>query len=356
MTSTLWTLESTDNPRFPYRLTIARSGNTLLRLLVQERWPGQQGNVFCLRDDGGDDYSAVEVERVPVVSLQRFGKRLAVVLDRAKNKRCDFLFLSKPYKTREGEYEQIFWRTERGLRERKPKVKLSTYTQSSLTIIVDSSERYPWRFPGDTVVRKRLPMGDYALIEEASILALVERKTFDNLLHEFGRMHIFHQQLSELDAYLNAALVIEANYSDFLNPKKMKHYPPAFAAKAIAELHVLHPRLTIVFAGNRKLSQEWCRQFFSATIAHKEDIPLQFVADIIRRYGIPPEASGGSFYVMKRALEHDFPGEFTVAAVRKAFPDVPESTVQRVLRDLKAEGVIEATGRGRASYWRKLPQ
>ncbi|MGC8900817.1 MAG: hypothetical protein ACP5OF_05100 [bacterium] len=45
-----------------------------------------------------------EVERVPVVSLNRYGKRLAVVLDRAINKRCDFLFLTKRYKTQEGEY------------------------------------------------------------------------------------------------------------------------------------------------------------------------------------------------------------------------------------------------------------
>lgn len=355
MTSTLWILESTENPRFPYRLTIARNGKALLRLLVQERWPGQKGNVFCLRDEGNaDDYPVVEVERVPVVALQRFGKRLAVVLDRAKNKRCDFLFLSKPYKTREGEYEQIFWRTERGLRERKPRVKLSTYTSSPLTVAVDSSERYPWRFPGDTVARERLPMGDYALMRETKILALVERKTFDNLLHEFGRMHIFHQQLAELDAYLNAAVVIEANYSDFLNPKKMKYYPPAFAAKAIAELHALHPRLTIVFAGNRKLAQEWCRQFFSAITAHEEDLPLLAVAEIIRRYGAPQESSGGTFYAMKRALEHEFPRKFAVADVRKAFPDVPESTVQRVLRDLKADGVIEAVGRGKTSYWQNI--
>jgi len=41
--------------------------------------------------------------------MKRYGKRLAIVLDRAINKRCEFLFLKKKYKQKEGEYEQIEW-------------------------------------------------------------------------------------------------------------------------------------------------------------------------------------------------------------------------------------------------------
>jgi hypothetical protein len=354
MPNTLWILEATDSEKFPYRLTIARNEKILLRLWVQERWPGQKGHVFCIRDeDGTDEYPTLEIERVPVISLNRYGKKLAVVLDRPKNKRCDFLFLTKKYKSKEGEYEQIFWRTERGLRERKPKVKLSTYTRSTLSIAIDSAERYPWRFPNDTVTREKLPVGDYALKEGNRILALVERKTFDNLLHEFGRMHIFHQQLSEFEAYRHVALVIEANYSDFLNPNKMKHYPPTFASKAIAELHALHPNLTIVFTGNRKLAQEWTHQYFSAITGHEEDTPHRKVSEVVANYGMPPEATGGIFYEMKQIIENDFPHEFTVAMIRESFPDAPESTVRRVLRNLKADGVIEACGRGKKGSWRK---
>jgi len=68
--------------------------------------------------------------------------------------------------------------------------------------------------------RTKNPAGrDYALITQDGIKALVERKTFENLLGEFGRMPLLHQALGELEAYRYSALVIEANYSDFLNPK-----------------------------------------------------------------------------------------------------------------------------------------
>ena len=159
-------------------------------------------------------------------------------------------------------------------------------------------------------------------------MAVVERKTLDNLVAEFGRMSVFHQQLSELEAYRNSALVIEANYSDFLNPEKMKFYPPAFSAKAIAEIHTFHPSLPIVFAGNRKLGQEWTYQFFSAITAHEEDTPHHKVSEVVTGYGKTPEATGGSYYEIRESIESEFPQEFTIAMMRETFPDVPEALTQ----------------------------
>ena len=354
MPQTLWILEATKETKFPYLATITRDDKILLRLRVQDRWPGQKGHVFCVRVPDEVDWPVLEeIERVPVTSLRRYGKRLAVVLDRPKNKRCDFLFLTKEYKTKAGQYEQIFWRTERGLKERKPRVKLSTYTNRELTIAIDSGERYAWHFPGHTTTREQLPMGDYALKDGNRLLAVVERKTMDNILHEFGRMPIFHQQLAELEAYHHAALVIEANYSDFLNPRKMMYYPPAFAAKAIAELHAYHPQLSIVFAGSRKLACEWAHQFFSAVTAHGDDTPHHKISEVVADYGTPPETGGGSYYDIRHAVETDFPPEFTKALLRETFPDVPPYTLQRVLRDLKKDGLIESHKRGKKSYWIK---
>lgn len=354
MSNTIWILESIDNPKFPYLLTIRKDGAALLCLRVQDKWPGQKGHVFCVRE--GDDPARCtieEIERVPVISMRRYGKRLAIVLDRPKNKRCDFLFLTKKYKTREGEYDQIFWRTERGLKERKPRVKLSTYTKSGLTIAIDSNERYAWKFPNSTVSREQLPVGDYALKDSNRIVALVERKTMDNLVHEFGRMSVFHQQLTELEAYRHAAVVVEANYSDFLNPKKMRYYPPAFTAKAIGEIYALHPKLPVVFAGNRKLAQEWTLRFFTSITAHEEDRPHHAVSDAVSHYGTPPETTGGSYYAIRHTLETEFPVELTKAMMRERFPNVPEATLNRVLRDLKKEGIIERIGMGKNCYWVK---
>lgn len=282
---TFFILERVNDEKFPFRLTIRDEERTILALRVQDKWPGQKGNIFCLREEGRELEAPVEeVERVPVKSIKRFGKRLSIVLDRAKNKRCDFLFLKKKYKKKEGEYEQIFWRTQKALTERKTKFKLSTYHSGKLNIIIDSNEKYPWSFPNSVVEREKLPVGDYALKEKEGILAVVERKTFENLLAEFGRMAAFHQQLAELTTYEYSALVIEAAYMNFLNPKKQKHYSTSFAAKAIGEIHAMHPGLTVVFAGNRKLANEWTFRFFEAVASHENDTPPHNVMEIVKNY------------------------------------------------------------------------
>jgi hypothetical protein len=119
-------------------------------------------------------------------------------------------------------------------------------------------------FPGAITERGAISAGDYALMDGDKILAVVERKTLDNLLANFGMMPVLHQRLAELAAQDNHALVIEASYADFLNPKKVRHYTSSFCAKAIAELYALHPTLRVVFCVNRKVANEWTRHFFRA--------------------------------------------------------------------------------------------
>lgn len=297
---TFFVLERVPEERFPYRLTLRRGERVLLALRVQDRWPGQKGNVFCIREEKGVWAAPCEeLERVTVLVLKRLGKRLSLVLDRPRRKRCDFLFLSKQYKSKEGSYEQIFWRTQRALTAHRPKAKLSTSGTFSLRILVDSSEKYSWKFPDCQVAKGKLPVGDYAVVDEqGGILAVVERKSFENILAEFGRMPLFHQQLPELCSYPYCALVIEANYSDFLNPSKVPYYRPSFTAMALAEMNALHPGLSVVFAGTRKLGQEWTLRFFGAVQAHKEDAPHPKVMEVPADCGssLPQEArKAGSF-------------------------------------------------------------
>ena len=45
-----------------------------------------------------------ELERVPVVALRRYGRRLSVVLARPRQKRCDFQIVDKAYKHPESRY------------------------------------------------------------------------------------------------------------------------------------------------------------------------------------------------------------------------------------------------------------
>lgn len=297
-----------------------------------------------------------EIERVPVVSLRRYGKRLAVVLDRSKNKRCDFLFLKKRYKTKDGEYEHIFWRTQQALRERRPRVKLTLQGSSALHVLADTGERYPWRFSNAEIERIALPVGDYALAGADGLLTVVERKTFDNLLAEFGRMSVFHQALGELEAYSCSALVIEAAYADFLKADKLKYYSPSFAAKVIGEIHAMHPGLTVVFAGNRKLANEWTLRFFAAVQSHEEDIAQPKVAEAVAEYGRKQKRDtwqGGTYFEARKAIG-EMPQQFTFAELRKACAGISDVTLRRALHDLRKEDKISCRGEGRTSFWEKL--
>ncbi len=352
MQEVFWVLEATPDPRFPYRLSIEKGGNLILRLRVQERWPGSKGQIFCMREEGREWPAPLyEVERVPVISLRRFGKRLAIILDRAQNKRCDFLFLEKPYKTKQGKYEQIFWRTEKALKERRLRVKLTVRGSPILQIAIDIKERYPWKFHGCTLKKVNLPAGDYALLDKDGIQAVVERKTLENMLTEFSRMSAFHQQLGELEAYPHSALVIEANFSDFLKPEKMRFYSPSFALKALSEMFALHPHLQIVFAGNRKLAREWTLSFFSTLKSHQEDIPHPSVSEAIKAYGIPSLFYGGVYYDLRKRIEK-LPHTFTFEMIRKICPDVPEMILKKSLQKMKKDNLLRRVNK----KWEKIDE
>ncbi len=181
--------------------------------------------MFCLRDTGDAAGEVLdEIERVPVASLKRFGRRLSLVLDRGRRKRCEFLFLEKKFKNKDGVYEQIFFRTPGAIRGHRTRGRPHLHGQADLLIAIDSNERYPWRFSGYRTERRKLAVGDYALMgDHDAPRAVIERKTFDNLLHDFAQVQLLHQQLAELGSFPNGALVIEAQYGDFLNRARVKH-------------------------------------------------------------------------------------------------------------------------------------
>ena len=274
-----WILERTQNDRFPYRLQILRGGKPWLTLRTQDRWPAAGRHIFCLREDDppAPDEMLQELERVDIIAFNERGRRISVVLDRKRYKRCDFLFLKKSYKGRQGEsYEQIFWLTQRSIEQHRPAFKLvSRQGNTEMVVRIHSNEKYPWRFPGAVTERGVISAGDYALMDGDNILAVVERKTLDNLLADFGTMPVLHQRLAELAAQDNHALIVESPYADFLSPKKMHHYNPGFCVKAIAELYALHPHLRIVFCANRKIANEWTRHFFAAVWGLQEVNELQ---------------------------------------------------------------------------------
>lgn len=357
MTSAYWILEQIDDVKFPYRLSIKQNNKLLISLYVQEKWPGTKGQIFCIREDPAERMPAISlVEKVPIISINRYGKRMAVVLDRSAKKRCDFLFLKKRYRTREGEYEQIFWRTQNALNQRRAKVKLTLQGSDALTIIIDHGERYAWKFPNCDTSVNSLPAGDYALIDSPSsnILAVIERKTFDDLVASLGKLAVFHQKLGELAAYPHSALVIEANYYDFLKPTGQPYYSPSFMAKAIAELQVMHPGLTMIFAGSRKLANQWAIRFFSAVRSHYDDKPDFMIAEALDTYK-PVVFTGGSFFVKDHIMEM-MAGQFSFAEAKEKFSHVSDSVLRKALAQLSEERRLIVFKTGRINTWHKPDQ
>lgn len=113
---------------------------------------------------------------MPVANLTRVGRKLALVLDRPNRKRCERLAIQKPRADGTGLDEQIFFRTETGFRAHRSRsrVELRQATETAITVVIDSTERYPWRFPGATVTRRKLPTGDYALLSGERLRAVIE--------------------------------------------------------------------------------------------------------------------------------------------------------------------------------------
>jgi len=348
---TTWSVHHLGPGRFPYRVAIERDGRTVLAVRAAAPWPGPGQQVFCLREDGSDPTGPSEpVEQCPVVSLNRIGRKFTVVLDRPQRKRCEFLFVTKPRRDGSGDYEQVFFRTESGIRAHRSRTRAEVQPREvQLDVVVDSGEKYAWRFPGATVTTRRLAVGDYALVQDERITAVVERKSYDNVLSDLGAVQAWHHALADLARHERAALVIEAQYGDFLDERRLDgRWPSLHVARVLAEIAVLHPRLPIVFAGTRKLANQWTYRFFLACATHEESRQLEF----LREDG----SARADWTAPVRAEE-----QVRVAAMAATVPfavreladrlQLPVPVVRRVLVALAEEGKVRCLGRGRAATW-----
>lgn len=350
----IWTVERTAHRRLPFRIAIEQGGRLLFAVRAQSAWPGPGQQIFCLRERDVDAAEALEpVERVPVAHLARVGRKLTVVLDRPTRKRCEFLAIEKTAKRDGRRYEQVFFRTEAGIRAHRSRtrVELLPGTAVPLVVAVDSSERYPWRFPGGRLTRRRLAAGDYALLQDGRSVAVVERKTFDNLLSDVGAIQALHHQWQDLARFPHAAVVIEAQYGDFLDERRLAgRWPAAHLARVLAELSALHPGLPVVFAGNRKLANAWCVRFFTACAEAAAVPQLELVREAVARYEPAAPGAGVDARVRATALGRA-DAAFALAELAAALPEVPRPRIRRLLGELEAEGLLSRDGRGRGTRW-----
>jgi ERCC4 domain len=252
--------------RLPFLVRVPLPGGDLV-LKAREPWP-RTGVVYCHPAPGEwpDPPATAELlEQVPVRSCRRRGAAIDLVLDRAREHRSQLVF------TRTRGREVIFWQSPRTARAARPGVRVPGRRASgleALTILVDTRERYPWRFGRQrsvTLERRALPAGDYAVLAPGGgeLAAVVERKTLQDLAGSLVDGSLSYL-LAELAALPRAAVVVEDRYGALF---KLEHVQPGFVADLLGALAVRYPAVPVVFCDTRPLAQEWAYRFLGAAVA-----------------------------------------------------------------------------------------
>lgn len=151
----------------------------------------------------------------------------------------------------------------------------------------------------------------------------------------------------------HAVVVVEAQYADFSNPAKIGRWPASHLLRVIGELAVLHPAVPLVFAGNRKLANVWAQRFFAGVGAALDQPLPSFVREPVARFEAEP-ADGGTDTRVRLAALRELPDAFEFGLLRARFTEISELRLRRILNQLRAEGRLRCTGRGRAARWVRL--
>lgn len=351
MSNITWLVEQDQqNTRFPFRLTLEGPNGPIVCVRAKHPWPGAGAQIFCIRDNAPTIPNTF-VERVPVIEWSRLGARLVFALDRPTRKRAEFLFLVKSYKEREGTYEQILFRTQAGIESHRSRGKLDLHGAVDLNIVIDSAERYPWSFgPEATVRRRKLQAGDYALLVDEKIIASVERKTLPNLLSDLFSPKTLHLKFAELSAYQHAAVVVEGQYGDLVNPAKIGKCSPKHLLRCVAELSASHPKVPIIWAGHRKGAAVWTAQFFTACerrVRTTAPESLTGTPDLFQQ----ADFDGGADQQIRQVALDMAQSPFLASELVARLGTVPKDRVSRILVSLRREGLLASIGRSRGTRW-----
>ncbi|WP_202925893.1 ERCC4 domain-containing protein [Goekera deserti] len=144
---------------------------------TRETWP-RTTKVYCHRAVEWP-VDAEVLERWPVRSCTRRGPAIDLVPDRARENRSQLVV------TRARGREVISWQSPRTTKQARPAVDVPRARAHGQVpdIVVDSAEKYPYRFSVQqaTTVRRRLPAGDHAVERDGEVVAAVERKSLADL-------------------------------------------------------------------------------------------------------------------------------------------------------------------------------
>jgi hypothetical protein len=235
-----------------------------LVLKARHTWP-RTAKVYCHRAEAWPERPEI-LERVAVRSCQRRGVAIDLVLDRPRENRSQLVF------TRiQGGREGIFWQSARTTRQARPGIRIPRRRAAGLaelTILVDTRERYPYRFGRQqaTTERQALPVGDYGIAHHDELVAVVERKSLADLTRRLVDGQLAYA-LADMSTIPRAAVVVEDRYPNLF---KLEHTQPGFVAEMLATLTVRYPTVPISFCETRPLAEEWTYRFLGAALAYHQ--------------------------------------------------------------------------------------
>ncbi len=250
-----------EDSKLPYLLRLPIEDGLVLK--ARDTWP-RATRIYCHAFEGGWPDHAEIVEETRVSSIRRRGPVIDLVLDRPRLSRSQFVF------TETRGRPAIFWQTRKTAKAANPGARIprARAVPEGFTVLIDTRERYPYRFAGRDVEieRSALGAGDYAVGTGEDLIAAVERKTLENLTASLsdGTLAFQMQRLAEVR---RAAVVVEGRYSALFT---LEHVPAAFIADGLARLQVRYREIPVVFADSRKFAEEWTYRFLAAALSDAE--------------------------------------------------------------------------------------
>ncbi len=247
--------DPTSSLPFLVRIPLGAAG---IVVKARDSWP-RTAKVYCHRAESWP--ADVEIiERVPVRSCVRRGPVIDLLLERSRERRSQLVMTIARGR------EVIFWQSPRTVKQARPKVKVPTARAHGqvLDIVIDSAEKYPYRFSHQqaSTTRRRLAVGDYAVTIDDEVVAVAERKSLEDLAGSLlsGRLTYALADLADLP---RAAVVVEDRFSRLFT---LPHAPGARAAEALAENQARFPSIPLVFCETRPLAEEWTYRWLGACL------------------------------------------------------------------------------------------
>lgn len=247
----------------PYLIQLPLEGGVVLK--ARDRWP-TTSRVYCHPHEGPLPDDAEILETVAVVTCARRGRGMVdLVLDRPRESRSQLLFTETKGR------RAIFWQTQKVAKLGNPggRVPMRRTAVGSLTITVDTRERYGYRFAGRevTVERAALPAGDYGVRSGEGLTAVVERKSIEDLAGSLAEGKLAFQ-LGRLMEQRRGAIVVEGSYPALFEVPRV---PQGWLPDILARLQLRYPSVPIVFAHSRKFAEEWVYRYLAAAVAEDTD-------------------------------------------------------------------------------------